>query len=69
MPLRVAIWAVAFARWSPSAMGRFKVAGALFPSPTRLGSAPRPRLGAAGYVNHPDPHKEGTTDERISSRG
>jgi hypothetical protein len=40
------------------------------PSPTRLGSAPRPRLGAAGYVNHPDPDKEGTTDERIScSRG
>ncbi len=46
---------------------RFKVASAPFPSPE--GTVPRPAAGRRfGLRQPPDPHKEGTKDERLSTR-
>jgi hypothetical protein len=57
------------ARFSPTrAPGRFKVAGSL-PLAQGLGSARPPGRRLWAHVNHRIPAKEGTKDERYSTRG
>ena len=58
---------IAFARVSPT-VGR-RLQGRIVSLPLTRGSVPRPAAGRHfGLRQPPDPHKEGTKDERISSR-